>query len=87
MCGGRATASANLTILVTTSPNGPPVVDSVTTVPARLFPGQTSDLSCTASDPDGDPLTYAWSADSGGVTPGPGGAATFLAEQVQGAAS
>jgi len=79
MCGGRSTVTAEVTILVTTSTNQPPIVDSVTASPARLFPGDTSGLTCAASDPEGDPLAYTWSADAGAVTPGEPGAASFVA--------
>jgi hypothetical protein len=79
LCGGRQTITANLDIQVTTSNNQPPVIDSLTADPAQLFPGQDSDLLCSASDPDGDPASYTWATDSGAVTPGAGGSATFTA--------
>jgi hypothetical protein len=41
--------------------------------------GRTVALQATASDPDGDPLTYAWTATAGQVTPGPGGTASWTA--------
>ena len=47
-------------MLVTTTTNEPPVIESLTASPAQLFPGGTSELACVASDPDGDPVTYSW---------------------------
>lgn len=79
MCGGRNTVTAELTILVTTSTNKPPVIDSLSAAPAQLYPGQTSQLTCRASDPDGDPLSYAWSADAGSIAAGAGNTATWTA--------
>jgi len=47
--------------------NRPPTV-SVTCEPSPVLPGQVSKCRASASDPDGDPLTYAWSAGSGRIT-------------------
>ena len=47
--------------------NRPPTV-SVTCEPSPVLPGQVSKCRATASDPDGDPLTYAWSAGSGRIS-------------------
>ncbi len=79
MCGGRLTTMQDIQILVTLNPNQPPVIESLTADPVLLYAGETSDLNCIASDPDNDPLTYEWSADSGTVTPGTAGAAVFVA--------
>jgi hypothetical protein len=79
VCGGRQTTTANLDVIVTTSTNQPPVVDALTADPVLILPGQTSDLSCAASDPDGDTVSYSWATDLGVVTPGAGGLATFTA--------
>lgn len=80
LCGGRYSVSGTVDMLVTASTNRPPVVSTVTASPTQLLPGQTAALSCVASDPDGDPLTYAWSADAGTVT-GSGASATFVGSQ------
>jgi hypothetical protein len=53
----------------TTSPsNNPPTITSVTSSPQSAAFGQTVTLSATASDPEGDPLTYSWAqiASTGG---------------------
>ena len=33
--------------------------------PCTVEPGQTSNLTATGTDPDGDPLTYQWTAPQG----------------------
>ncbi|MGB6002093.1 MAG: Calx-beta domain-containing protein, partial [Thermoanaerobaculia bacterium] len=84
MCGGREYVSADLDIQVTTVINEPPVVSSLSADPAQVFPGQTSELACTATDADGDDslIDYTWDTDLGIVTPGAGGAAQFISSAV-----
>jgi hypothetical protein len=79
LCGGRQSTTAQLSVLVTTTPNSPPEISLLTADPAQLYPGETSSLTCIASDPDGDPLIYSWTSDIGTVTPGVDGAAVFEA--------
>ena len=40
--------------------NNPPQIVSVSADPVNLAPGEISTLTCVASDPDGDTLTYSW---------------------------
>ena len=55
--------------------NQPPVVTCASDRP-ELLPGETTTLHATASDPEGDPLTYQWSTTAGRVT-GTGASAAF----------
>jgi hypothetical protein len=60
-----------------------PVVESVIAEPAELQPDETATITCTASDPEGDPLNYNWSA-SGGTLTGSGKTVTWHAPTVTG---
>ncbi|MGH8103951.1 MAG: Ig-like domain-containing protein, partial [bacterium] len=43
--------------------NRPPLILSISANPGTINEGGTSNLAVTATDPDGDPLTYAWTLD------------------------
>ena len=43
------------------------MVTEVTATPATVNVGETTRLALTASDPDGDPLAYAWTSDCAGA--------------------
>jgi outer membrane protein OmpA-like peptidoglycan-associated protein len=62
--GGAATCSANIGVEM--KPNHPPVI-SCSANPTSVFAGERSHITCVASDPDNDPLTYAWRANAGQV--------------------
>jgi hypothetical protein len=47
------------------APNTPPVIESLTTDCPRVRPGHSGTITCLASDPDGDELTYTWEAERG----------------------
>jgi len=71
--GGTATCAVD--VAVTKRPNRPPVISCV---PERnpIIAGERVAINSTASDPDGDPLTYSYSA-SGGQVSGNGPVAQF----------
>ncbi|WP_375758441.1 kelch repeat-containing protein [Corallococcus exercitus] len=47
--------------------NSSPVVTALSASPTQLAVGQTTSVSTSASDPDGDSLSYAWSASCAGT--------------------
>jgi len=57
--------TARSSIVVSTQPNQPPSISSVTANPTEVTPGGTADLQAAATDPDGDELSYNWSPPSG----------------------
>ena len=70
--GGQAGMSVQLktnskgSAEVSTTFNNWPVVTQVAAAPGQLQPGDSSILTVTATDVDGDALTYAWSDNCGG---------------------
>lgn len=60
------------------SVNRPPAIFSgPTATPAEILDSQTSTINVSATDPDGDPLSYSWKASAGSVT-GSGSSAQFI---------
>ena len=61
--------TTTVTNTVTPPPPAPPPNRTATLTlscnPCSVEPGQTSNLSATGTDPDGDPLTYQWAAPQG----------------------
>jgi len=62
--GGTATCAADIT--VAKKPNQPPTI-SCSTDRSPIMPGERTGITSVASDPDGDPLTYSYSATAGQV--------------------
>lgn len=80
--GRDGEATTQLTINVVTT-NHPPVIDSLTTEWEKLRKASTSTIECTASDPDGDSLSYIWSVDGGNIS-GEGPFVTWVAPNAYG---
>lgn len=66
--------------------NNNPTVTSVTVAPTSVGAGGIATVTVTASDPDGDALTYAYTATGGAIT-GAGNVATWTAPSTEGAYS
>ena len=62
---GEASVNQSKTITVTETPNNPPVINSMTASATSVQQGGTVNLSCSASDADGDALTYTWTKTGG----------------------
>ena len=77
----KATATEDVDVVVELPPNHAPEIASLTADPADVSPGQDSTLTCTASDPDGNELTYAWTA-TGGEIDGSGETVTWSSDAV-----
>ena len=72
VAAANALGSATVTAYLDTYP----VMAGLNATPAQLVPGATTTLSVSATDPDGDALTYAWSTPCPGSFSSPGTAAT-----------
>lgn len=77
--GGTTTRSITITVIA----NQRPAITSVTAEPVKIIPGETSTVTCVATDPDDDTLSYAWSA-TGGTVSGTGTIITWQAPNFDG---
>jgi Bacterial Ig domain len=75
-----AAVAVPLIILNAASPNNQPVIASLEAEPERVLPSGSSQITCSATDPDGDALAYEWTA-SGGDISGAGEIVTWTAPQ------
>lgn len=62
--GGEATAQ----LAIEVPPNKPPAIESLTADSTVLSYGESTTIKCAASDPDGDELSYVWSATGGDIS-------------------
>lgn len=74
--GGEATDY----VAITVRPNDPPTIASLTAGAVWTTPSGSIQVTCSASDPDGDALSYEWSA-SGGDISSTGAVASWTAPQ------
>ena len=77
--GGTTATSCIITVVT----NQRPTVSSLTADPETLQPEETATITCDASDPDGDTITYSWSATGGNIS-GTGNIITWEAPDVVG---
>jgi hypothetical protein len=64
--------------------NTAPVINSLSAAPESIWPSGTTSVTCSASDANGDSLSYSWSADAGTVS-GSSSTATWNAPATGGA--
>jgi len=85
----RETTTITNTVTVTQpappapAPNRPPTV-RLQCDPSVVEPGQTAKCAAQATDPEGGPLTYRWTATAGNVSPNDAPNTTFTAPQAEG---
>ena len=77
---GEATAQLTIDVIAI---NHPPAIESLATEWQQVRKAASSTAECVASDPDGDELSYTWSA-SGGNISGKGHAVTWVAPNAYG---
>lgn len=76
-------AEANEYIDSVNSENHPPTISSLTANPSSVDISQSTTITCTASDQDGDTLTYNWTKTGGTIT-GSGSTVTWTAPSTVG---
>jgi hypothetical protein len=78
--GGTAIESYTITVtaVTTDTENRPPVIVNISATPESVEPQKGSTLTCEATDPDGDPLSYEWWSKHGRIE-GTGKTVTWMA--------
>ena len=74
--GGSVTGTVNVTVNPSGGNTSPSITSGPTASPSTITNAQTATLSVTASDADGDPLSYSWSTTGGSVS-GSGSTAVY----------
>lgn len=72
VAGDESSEAEDVAVVANRAPSG-----SIAVVPSVPVAGQRVDLAVTATDPDGDALTFSWDVDEDGVTDATGPAASF----------
>ncbi|VAW29664.1 hypothetical protein MNBD_BACTEROID07-1143 [hydrothermal vent metagenome] len=75
---GGLTNADTLTIRVVKRINYPPVIEKIKADDRMLAPASSTSVTCFASDPNGDKITYAWKASEGQID-GAGKTITYVA--------
>jgi hypothetical protein len=70
--------STQSTITLSVGANQNPQISSLAADPSTIGPGGTTTVTCIATDPDGDVVTYNWKASEGSIT-GVGNKITWIA--------
>jgi hypothetical protein len=65
------------------SANQPPMISSLAADPSGIVSGGSTTITCIATDPDGDAISYSWSASEGSITGG-GNKVTWVAPKKDG---
>jgi hypothetical protein len=66
--GGSVSSSVNVIVAVQVPVNHLPTISSLTANPTSVSICEVSTITCLATDPDGDSLTYSWTATSGTIS-------------------
>jgi len=75
--GGEAAEQVTIEV----RPNRSPTISSLVADADWTLPSGIVQVTCTASDPDGDELSYEWTTSTGGDIPGTGAAVNWTAPQ------
>ncbi len=65
-------------ITVSVAPNEPPTITKLSAKPSTIVIDHSATITCVASDPEGNPLTYSWSTTRGSIS-GTGDVVTWTA--------